>query len=137
MTGKKQAVYDIVMFYPSTSLVRQMAAWARKHAEGRVMPAFARSVHEIRSSIEATDLVLVDATQDHAQAIDAFSQVLGHLGSGRTVVYTERMHEGLELFVRTQGAQLLFGPLSEGQWEGFFGCATTAMASRPAMPKAA
>ena len=64
--------------------------------------------------------MLVDASDDHAQAIELFSQSVARLGSRRVAVYTERMHEGLELFVRTQGAWLLLGPLSEQQWEGFF-----------------
>ena len=137
MAENKPTVYDIVVFYPCASLARQMAVWARKHAEFRVKPVFSRLAHEIRSSIDGADLVLVDATQDHDQAIDAFSRALGHLGAAGTAVYTERMHDGMELFVRRQGAQLLFGPLAEGQWEGFFGSASAAQRSRSALPRAA
>ena len=70
--------------------------------------------------VERRRLVLVDASDDHAQAIELFSQSVARLGSRRVAVYTERMHEGLELFVRTQGAWLLLGPLNNRQWEEFF-----------------
>jgi hypothetical protein len=65
-------------------------------------------------------LAIIDASEDHAQAIDAFSQSVARLGAYKTVVYTEKMHEGLELFVRFQGSLLLYGPLSQVQWEDFF-----------------
>ena len=35
-------------------------------------------------------------------------------------MYSERMHEGLEMFVRSRGALLLLGPLSEAEWDAFF-----------------
>ena len=44
----------------------------------------------------------------------------GSLGVGAAAMYTERMREGLELFVRSRGAQLLLGPLAEAEWEAFF-----------------
>ena len=65
-------------------------------------------------------MALVDASDDHAQAIDLFSQAVARLGARHASVYTERMHEGLELFVRTQGAWLLLGPLTDEQWEDYF-----------------
>ena len=65
-------------------------------------------------------MVLVDASDDHAQAIELFSQAVARFGSRQVAVYTESMHQGLELFVRTQGAWLLLGPLDDRQWEEFF-----------------
>ena len=55
-----------------------------------------------------------------AQAADAFSEAAGQLGAGATAMYTECMHDGLELFVRSRGAQLLLGPLTDVEWDGFF-----------------
>ena len=46
--------------------------------------------------MEGADLALIDATDDHAQAADAFSQAAGKVGVGATAMYSERMHEGLE-----------------------------------------
>ena len=70
--------------------------------------------------MEGADVALIDATDDHAQAADAFSQAVGHVGAGATAMYSERMHEGLEMFVRSRGALLLLGPLSEAEWDAFF-----------------
>ena len=35
-------------------------------------------------------------------------------------MYSERIREGLEMFVRSRGALLLLGPLSEAEWDAFF-----------------
>jgi len=97
-----------------------MALWASKHGDCEIEPVFGRSALEIRRSLNGADRVLVDASEDHAQAIELFSQSVVTLGPRHVAVYTERIHEGLELFVRTQGAWLLLGPLSNWQWEEFF-----------------
>jgi hypothetical protein len=81
---------------------------------------FARSAQDVRRLAVKADAVLIDATEDHAQAIDAFSLALTQLGAARTTLYTEQLHEGLEPFVRMQGALLLLGPLKETQWEDFW-----------------
>ena len=113
-------VHSIAVCYPTESLSCQVALWAHKRADCGVELVFGRSVLEIRRSLNGADVVLVDASDDHAQAIELFSQSIARLGSQRVAVYTERMHEGLELFVRTQGAWLLLGPLNGRQWEEVF-----------------
>ena len=110
---------EIVIFYPSQSLNDQVARCAREHGQCCFAPAHARSAFEVRKVIQGASMVIVDATEDHAQAIQAFSQALAHFGPDRVALYTERMHDGLELFVRTQGAPLLFGPLCDAQWNDF------------------
>jgi len=120
MTTIEAAVHTIAICYPTESLSRQLALWGRKHEDCGIKPVFGRSVWEIRHSLNGADRVLVDASDDHAQAIELFSQSVARLGPRRVAVYTERMHEGLELFVRTQGVWLLLGPLTNCQWEEFF-----------------
>jgi hypothetical protein len=120
MTMIEAVVHSIAIGYPTESLSRQLALWARKREDCEIEPVFGRSALEIRRSLHGADAVLIDASDDHAQAIELFSKSVVRLGSRRVAVYTERMHEGLELFVRTQGAWLLLGPLSERQWEEFF-----------------
>ena len=127
MTAIEADVRHIVVCYPTESLSSQVARWGREHDDCRIEPTFARNVWDIRRSYEGADIVVVDATEDHAQAIDAFSQSVARLGSGRTLVYTERMHDGLELFVRTQGSWLLLGPLDEVQWDELFTTMLTAI----------
>jgi len=110
----------LVVFYPTQSLARQINAWSGRRGDCRVETAQARWARGIRDAVDRADAVLVDATGDHVQAVDALVMALGGVGAARTVVYTERIHEGLEPFVRRQGVLLLFGPLHSAQWEGFF-----------------
>jgi hypothetical protein len=120
MTIIEAVVHSIAVCYPTESLSRQVALWARSREDCGIEPVFGRSALEIRRSLRGADMVLVDASDDHAQAIELFAQSVAGLGPRRVAVYTERMHEGLELFVRTQGAWLLLGPLNNRQWEEFF-----------------
>ena len=115
-----ESVYRIAVCYPTKSLSAQMARWGRWRSDSSIEPVFDRSAMAIRRSLDGVDVALVDASDDHAQAIDLFSQAIARLGARRVAVYTETMHEGLELFVRTQGAWLLLGPLSIDEWEDFF-----------------
>jgi hypothetical protein len=119
------------LIYPCDRLAWRLLSWARKHAECTVKPVFARSLPEIRAAVRGAAVAVVDATEDHAQAIDAFSQAVAQVGVGGTTVYTETMHDGLELFVRARGAQLLLGPLSDAEWEAFFAHALRARRTRP------
>jgi hypothetical protein len=120
MATIEAVVHSIAVCYPTESLSGQLAQWACRHPDCGLEPVFGRLPLEIRRSLSGADMVLVDASDDHAQAIELFSQSIARLGSRRVAVYTERMHEGLELFVRTQGAWLLLGPLDDRQWEEFF-----------------
>jgi len=85
-----------------------------------VKTASVRAADAVRRTLRDADMVLVDATDDDVQAIDVFTHGVASLGPTRAAVYTERMHEGLEYFVRAQGALLLLGPLSDGQWKDYF-----------------
>ena len=127
----------IGVFYPGLPLLRQVQHWAKRHAQCTVEPVFARSAPEMRAALLKSDVVLVDATHDHAQAVEAFSQALGYQGNRRTAVYSETLHDGLESFVRMQGSQLLFGPLADGQWNGFFSRVRAACPARRTWSKAA
>ncbi len=142
MTKFEAVVHSIALCYPTESLCQQVALWARNHTDCGIEPIFDRSVLAIRRSLSGADVVLVDASNDHAQAIELFSQALVRHGARRVVVYTERMHEGLELFVRTQGAWLLLGPLDQRQWDGLFSSMLPPAEKEPAQrqrprPKAA
>jgi hypothetical protein len=111
---------DIVVFYPGDSLKEQVGAWVDRHPECSLEVSFARSLPGIRVALRNAAVALLDATEDPAQATDAFSQAVARLGAHSVAVYTETMHEWLELFVRIRGALLLFGPLDNTQWEELF-----------------
>jgi len=118
--GSGARVAEIALFYACDSLARQIANWVRKRPGCTVRCSVARLLPEIRAVLERADVALIDATEDHAQAADTFSHAASQLGPCATAMYTERMHDGLELLVRSQGAQLLLGPLADAEWEGFF-----------------
>ena len=65
---------------------------------------------------------MVDATEDPAQATDAFLQAVARLGAAAVTMYTEAAHDDLELFVRMRGSMFLLGPLLDQQWEEVFEC---------------
>ncbi len=111
---------QVALFYACDSLARQVAKWAKQRPGCAVYCSVARLLPEIRAVLAQADVALIDATEDRRQAADAFAQAVGSLGVGAAAMYTERMHEGLELFVRSRGAQLLLGPLAEAEWEAFF-----------------
>lgn len=71
----------------------------------------------IRKRLRRAELALIDATEDPAQASDAFLQAVGILGADATAVYTEKTHDDLELLVRMMRAPLLLGPMSMEEWE--------------------
>ncbi len=118
--GSGSHVVEIALFYACDSLARQITKWANKRSGCTVNCSFARLLPDIRAVLERADVALIDATEDHAQAADAFSEAAGRLGAGAAAMYTECMHDGLELFVRSRGAQLLLGPLTDVEWDGFF-----------------
>ena len=108
---------EIAVFYPGNSLMHQVSNWAIRHPAYDFALSFAQSLHEIRSVLRCTAITIVDATEDPLRAMAAFTQALTTLEADRVAVYTEMMHEGLELFVRARGASLLFGPMSDAPWE--------------------
>jgi hypothetical protein len=116
----EKLVQRIAVCYPTESLSGQMAQWAEGRDDCRVEPVFARAAIAIRRSLDEADIAIVDASDDHEQAIDLYSQAVASLGARKASVYTERMHEGLELFVRTHGSWLLLGPLTGEQWDDYF-----------------
>jgi hypothetical protein len=109
-----------VAFYPSRSLSDQLENWWEHRGGPRIDFSFERSLDGIRRNIQNVDFVLVDATEDPAQASDAYFQIIKSLGPESMSVYTNIAHEGLELLVRRLGVALLLGPMSFPEWDDFF-----------------
>jgi hypothetical protein len=84
-----------------------------------VLVSFERSLPKIRKLLRGASTALIDATDDHAQAIDAYLQATAQLGAGAVMVYTEVMHDSLELFVRGRGSVMLLGPSFDGHYMKF------------------
>ena len=106
-----QAASGIVLFYPGSLLAGQIHDWAEQHGGCRATVSYERSLPGIRRWARRAALAIIDASSDPAQGTDAFLQSVSMLTSDAVAVYTEKMHDGLELLVRTFGAPLLLGPM--------------------------
>jgi hypothetical protein len=111
---------DLLLLYPGKSLGEQIRHWASKDAQRHVDVSFERSLPRIRQLLRRTGATLLDATTDPAATADAFLQAVACHGAGAVSVYTEVMHEDIELFVRLRGSLFLLGPLLDEQWEALF-----------------
>jgi hypothetical protein len=109
----------IMLFYPGCLLAGQIHAWAQQHGGCRAAVSFERSLPGIRKWARRAALAVINASLDPAQGVDAFLQSVSVLTSDAVAVYTEKMHDGLELLVRSFGAPLLLGPMSMEEWEEF------------------
>lgn len=107
----------IAVFYPCNSLMHQVSSWAIKHPAYGFELSFAESASEIGRILYRTAVTIVDATEQPARAMAALAHAVTLLETDRVALYTESMHDGLELFVRVRGALLLFGPFSEAPWD--------------------
>ena len=79
-------------------------------------------------------MVVIDATERPARAQEAFLHAVRRLGAEAVVMYTERMHDGLELFVRLRGSLFILGPLLAEQWEEYFEHVLRAKVAEPTEP---
>jgi len=113
------AASGIVLFYPGRLLTDQIRDWAQRHGGCRATVSFERSLPGIRKWLRRAALAVIDASEDPAQASDAFLQSVGVLRADSVAVYTEKTHDGLELLVRMLGSPLLLGPLNSEAWEEF------------------
>jgi hypothetical protein len=111
------ATADVLLLYPGESLADQLGLWSSRHLDRQIETSFERSLPEIRRLLGNTATALIDATQDPSQATDAFLQSITQLGASAVTMYTERMHDDLEMFVRTHGSLFILGPLFEQQWD--------------------
>jgi hypothetical protein len=111
---------DVLLLYPGASLTGQVRAWAERHPGRQVAVSFERSLPEIRKLLARAHSAMVDGTEDGSLATDAFLQAVARLGAGAVTMYTEKMHDGLELFVRVRGSPFLLGPMLDGEWDALF-----------------
>jgi hypothetical protein len=114
------STFDVLLLYPGDSLKDQISSWSLRHPERRAVATFAQSPPEVRTLLRRAGAAMVDATYKPAQASSAFLQAVDRLGPDAVTMYSETMHEGLELFARTRGSLFFFGPLAEEQWDDLF-----------------
>lgn len=108
---------DVVAFLPGDALRAQLAEWQQRGDGRTVRYSRATEAAEVRRAVRSARVAIVDASRLAALAIDVFAQAAERGGASTTSMYTETLHDGLELTVRQQGSWLLFGPLDGRQWD--------------------
>jgi hypothetical protein len=107
---------DVVLFSPSRSLLLQLAGCAGRHRDFALRLVYSQLPSMVGAALRAAAHSIIDATDQPDQAMATLSRAVEQFGRGRITVYTEIMHEGLEVFARSRGAPLLLGPMSQEEW---------------------
>jgi hypothetical protein len=109
---------ELVLLYPCDSLYGQVVEEVGLCQRASLVTVTSTRPGAIRRAAAGAALVLVDVTEQICQAMAALDELAPILEPQRLAVYTERMHEGLERFVRVRGILLLLGPLEHAHWRG-------------------
>ena len=117
--------------YPNNALMHQVSGFSGKLSAYDFTPTSTESLSEVRDALRHATMAVVDATEDPARAVAGFSLAIIELPSGCVAVYTETVHQGLELFVRARGVPLFLGPMSDAQWEGQFDVMRRSLGRKP------
>jgi hypothetical protein len=111
---------DVLLLYPGVSLQDQIGLWAMRHPQQHLETSLAWSPDDLRVLLRHAGIVVVDATENPGRAREVFLRAVSHLGANAVVMYTETMHDALEVFVRLRGSLFVLGPLFDEQWEEYF-----------------
>ena len=99
---------DVLLLYPGVSLQDQIGSWAMRHPQRHVEASLGWSQRDQGVLLRYVRTALVDATEDAVRAREVFLRAVASLGAGAVAMYTETMHDALELFVRV--ARLVIPP---------------------------
>ena len=111
---------DVVVFYASESLLKQLAVWSPTLEPFYLRISEASGTPGINTALSNAGLVIIDATDKPGLAVNTLEYALGQVSSNQIVIYTEHMHPGLEQFVRLRGVMLLLGPMEPEEWDALF-----------------
>jgi len=111
---------EVVLFYAEESLLYQVAGWVRSEGRLSMRLVSSRDPIVIARALDDAVVVIVDATRQPGEAMAVLERALPRIGPRRVAVYSEQLHNGLEVFVRVRGVTLLAGPMSPPDWEAFF-----------------
>ena len=118
-------IKTVAVFYASESLLEQIGAWGRAHTDHELLLSDSRTATGIRAAVRSAGTVVIDATRVPGQAITAFQEAVPEAGRSHVAVYTEQMHDGLEVFVRARGVLLMLGPMAADEWDAVFASLST------------
>jgi hypothetical protein len=121
---KKRCGGAIMLLHAGESLQEQIAEWGCLHPTVRIQLALSAVPTTVRTLMSDVVSIVIDATEHPDAATQTLESVLAIIQSVETElklgVYTEKVHEGLELFVRRRGILFLLGPMVMAEWDGFF-----------------
>jgi hypothetical protein len=107
---------DIVLLHPTRSLLLQLHEWQKSRGGFALRLVSSGSLHVIREAVDHAVAAVIDATDHPDEAMEILQDSLEQAEPGKLVVYTEVLHDGLEMFVRTRGAPFWLGPMRQAEW---------------------
>ncbi|MCX5653581.1 MAG: hypothetical protein NTY65_02875 [Planctomycetota bacterium] len=111
---------EIVLFYAEESLLYQVAGWARSEGRFSMRLVLSSDPAVVAHALDDAVVAIIDATRQPGEAMAVLERALPRIGPRRVAVYSEQLHNGLEVFVRVRGVTLLAGPMGQPEWEVFF-----------------
>ena len=111
-----ETLSEIALFRPTESLLLQLLRWSKCHPRFALQVTWCDQADALREVLEAATFSVIDATESVRQAVTTMAEGLEQ-SCRNMAIYTEVMHEGLELLVRSHGVMLWLGPLAPGEWD--------------------
>lgn len=106
-------------------MLKQITEWGHLRPGADIRLASSSLPATLRALASEVLAAVIDATEHPEAAMRTLGGVLAVLRTAemkpKLGVYTEKVYEGLEMFVRLRGILFLLGPMGPVEWDGFFG----------------
>ncbi len=117
MVSVLQGLRDVALLWPTDSLVLQLAQWSRGQPRLAIRAVWPGMLDIAEQAMEKAVFSVIDATNHPTDAMSIVQQAVAQGGREKISIYTEVMHRGMEVLIRSQGVAVLLGPMSGEQWE--------------------
>jgi hypothetical protein len=111
---------EVVLLHPTESLLCQVGQWSEKDPRVCLRVVRATAAGSVRTALDSRSVALIDATDQLRSALGAVEAAVALGRASSSAVYTETMHDGLELFARMRAVMVLLGPMDGPAWDGLF-----------------
>ncbi len=126
---------SVVLLHAGESLLKQITRWGQLRPNADIQLADSALPSTLKPLLSDTTAAVTDATDQPEAAMQTLAGILSVLqrteSQMKLGVYTEKIYDGLEMFVRLRGILFLMGPMGPMgplEWDGFFGLEPTACA---------
>lgn len=120
MVSSFDCFIDLALFQATESLVLQLMRSCGPHRTPVLRVVRSRHPDVVGNAFDASAFSIIDATADPREALAILDEGISRGSRSRIGVYTEIMHEGLEIPVRSLGVAFWLGPCSESYWGSIF-----------------